>query len=79
MILQGTGIINGSTQANQFTAVQDYKVTVSDGSLTLQAGGGLPGCDVYGITTLNYIIIKSASVSTGTPPPPDGISATVVK
>ena len=63
VLVQGNEIINGATAANQFITVTDHPVTVSNGKLTMQIGGGtaIGGDDPWGLTCLNYIIITGST------------------
>ncbi len=54
-------MVNASTDAGQFITVTDHPVTVSDGRLTVQIGGGTAVADPWGLTNLNYIVIGSVS------------------
>ena len=70
VILEGEQVVYGSTQPNEFITIENHIVNVTDGRLTVQIGGGEPvgGQDPWGLTNLNYIVIKS---TTDTTPPAD--------
>ncbi len=68
VVLQGEVVVNASTQANQFITVQNHPVTVTNGMLTLQIGGGTPSGDSYGSTCLNYLEVRSSGSNLSPPP-----------